>query len=107
MKKILFVLLVISLNVSAKTMDEIMAGVHGTCTSDACPPGTTVIIDVSAGDTGDAVDFKGKAYDLLQMKKQPLTVIKDEGSNDHISMAKVVTNGGAGYYIQWMFLKKK
>lgn len=107
MKKILVFLFIISCAVSAKTMDEIMAEVHGTCTPATCPPGTPVIIDAEPGDTGEALDVNGNSYDLLHLKKLPFTVIQDDESADHVREARVITNERAEYYIQWMFLKKK
>ncbi|VTP12702.1 hypothetical protein PUATCC27989T_00514 [Phytobacter ursingii] len=107
MKAIIAALLFASINASAATMDDAMAKVHGTCTSETCPPGTSVAIDATPGDTGEALDMNGNSYDLLHLKKLPFTVIEDGDADQHVREAKVITNGDAVYYIQWMFLKKK
>lgn len=107
MKKIIIPLLLMACGAQAKTMDEIMAEVHGTCTPVTCPPGTSVTIDATPGDTGEALDMNGNSYDLLHLKKLPFTVIEDGDADQHVREAKVITNGDAVYYIQWMFLKKK
>lgn len=107
MKSIFIALLFASISASASTMDNAMAKVHGTCTSETCPPGTVVINDAVPGDTGIARTPDGKIYDLLSLKGIEFTVLEKSGAENHKAEAMVTTGNGSVYLIQWLFLKKK
>ena len=108
MKTTIFALLaLLSFSNIAKDMTDVMASIHGTCTHQTCPPGSAVMIDATEGDSGIAITPEGEQYDLLQLKKIPLNVVRDADNNRPEYQATVSTEKGDRYYIEWLFLKKK
>ncbi|NMP29130.1 hypothetical protein GW590_19960 [Rahnella sp. SAP-1] len=85
--------------------DAIYAELYGSCTRQTCPPGSTVIVTATKGDSGLATTPDGQDYDLLGLRKIKFIVLSND--DRYLSLVNVKAPSGTIYSIQRMFLKRK